>query len=133
MWLIICWCVPQLGKRERQRLFLLLCRAMQIYALEPGDIDMGLVYSARSQETRAALESRRDLVKASHTLLETYSTVASKEYNMSTLARDHIRALLSAELEWLNRVVDSLTPEGPVMDTKYQGKLRAEFQQEQKI
>lgn len=111
MWLIICWCAVSISRGEKQHLFALFREVMQVYSLKPSGMDTGLLFSAPPQEMLAALERRRDLIQESQALIEDYSRDSFEKPVMHQLVRDHIHILLTAELESLNRIVDSLAAE----------------------
>jgi hypothetical protein len=107
MWQIICLCLPAVTLSERQRFFALFKDVLHAFGREPGEMDLSLffLYGLSSEEALTVLDERLRLVERSQALLTQPGAPASMPDDMQTLIADHMRTLLAAEHEWLQRAI----------------------------
>jgi len=107
MWQIICLCLPAVTLSERQRFFALFKDVLKSFGREPGEIDLSLffLYGLSPEESLTVLDERRRLVERSQALLAQPGTQALPPDDMQLLIADHMRTLLDAEHEWLQRAI----------------------------
>jgi len=107
MWQIICLCLPAVTLSERQRFFALFKDVLKSFGREPGEIDLSLffLYGLSPEESLTVLDERRRLVDRSQALLAQPGTQALPPDDMQLLIADHMRTLLDAEHEWLQRAI----------------------------
>lgn len=111
MWQIICLCLPAVPKSEQQRFSALFENVSRGHKLRAHELDLSLffLHALSPAERLTVLEERLDLVVRSQEVLETQRLEEqSTEDSMQTLMEDHMRTLLSAEQEWLERTLTRL-------------------------
>lgn len=107
MWQIICLCLPAVTLSERQRFFTLFKDVLHAFGREPGEVDLSLffLYGLSLEEALTVLEERLRLVERSQALLAQPGAPELTPDDMQTLIADHMRTLLAAEHEWLQRAI----------------------------
>lgn len=107
MWQIICLCLPAVTLSERQRFFTLFKDVLHAFGREPGEVDLSLffLYGLSLEEALTVLEERLRLVERSQALLAQPEAPELTPDDMQTLIADHMRTLLAAEHEWLQRAI----------------------------
>lgn len=112
MWQIICLCLPTMTKEQRQRFLTLFGDVIHTYNRELGEVDLGLsfLYTLTPAEALTVLEERLDLVEHSRTILDLppENELTDRHTMMQHLVHDHIRTLLDAERQWLQRSIQYL-------------------------
>ncbi len=107
MWQIICLCLPAVTLSERQRFFTLFKDVLKSFGREPGEMDLSLffLYGLSPEESLTVLEERLRLVERSQVLLAQPGAPELLPDDMPGLIADHLRTLLAAEHEWLQRAI----------------------------
>lgn len=107
MWQIICLCLPAVTRSEQQRFFTLFKEVLRAYGREPGEMDISLffLHALSPEEALTVLEERLDLVVRSQELLAKPRERESAADDIQALVADHMRTLLAAEHEWLQRAI----------------------------
>jgi hypothetical protein len=107
MWQVICLCLPAVTLSERQRFFALFKDVLKSFGREPGEIDLSLffLYGLSPEESLTVLDERRRLVERSQALLAQPGAPELPPDDMQLLMADHMRTLLDAEHEWLQRAI----------------------------
>src|SRR5260221_9085497 len=107
MWHIICLCLPAVTRSEQQRFVALFGDIVRAYGRAPGEMDLGLffLYVLSPQEALTVLEERLDLVIRSRELLAQQEEREAAPDDVQALITDHMRTLLAAEHEWLQRAI----------------------------
>ena len=107
MWQIICLCLPAVTHSEQQRFFTLFKEVLRAYGREPGEMDISLffLYALSPEEGLTVLEERLDLVVRSQELLAKPREREAAPDDIQALVADHMRTLLAAEHEWLQRAI----------------------------
>jgi hypothetical protein len=110
MWQTICVYLPAKTQVERARLAQRLHEALNKSTFDPEVVDIGLSFLPylTGEEILLVLEERRDLV-IRH--LECLNMGAADGYtadDVQMLMKDHIRTLLEAEQQWLDRTIEHL-------------------------
>jgi hypothetical protein len=110
MWQIICLCLPAVRESERQRFFALFNDALYAYGCEPGEMDLSLffLHALSPQEALTVLEERLYLVVRSQELMKQQPAAESMLDIRQWIIDDHLRTLLVAEHEWLERTIAQL-------------------------
>ena len=110
MWHIICLCLPAVTCSEQQRFFTLFKDVLRAYGREPGEMDLSLffLYTLSPEESLPVLEERLDLVVRSQELLAGLNEREQASDDKQALITDHMRTLLAAEYEWLQRAIAQL-------------------------
>jgi hypothetical protein len=107
MWQIICLCLPAIAPSEQQRFFTLFKDVLHAYGREPGTLDLSLFFldALSLEEAITVLEERLDIVVRSQELLAGPEERQALADDMQALIIDHMRTLLAAEHEWLQRAI----------------------------
>lgn len=107
MWQLICLCLPAVTTSERQRFFALFKDVLKSFGREPGENDLSLffLYGLSPEESLTVLEERLWLVERSQVLLAQPGAPDHPLDDVQQLIADHMRALLAAEHDWLQRAI----------------------------
>lgn len=107
MWQIICLCLPAMTLSARQHFFTLFKDVLHAFGREPGEMDLSLffLYGLSLEEALTVLKERLRLVEYSQELWGQPGVPELMPDDMQTLITDHIRTLLAAEHEWLQRAI----------------------------
>lgn len=107
MWQIICLCLPAVTRSERERFFVLFKDVLKAAGRTPGEMDLSLffLYGLSPDEALTVLEERLHLVTRSQALLTGQAEYALTSDDLQPLVIDHMRILLAAEHEWVQRAI----------------------------